>query len=138
MRLSNKKIRIVIYDKILAHICAYSWIPVNATGGSAAQFCNVDNASTKKAVWNHTISNVTSNNNGCDFEFLVVTDYLMTNFCYQLRSDIDDIEPLSVTEHHNFIEKKGLTEISITCKQPRSVRTWYITGSNLHDCMKPI
>jgi hypothetical protein len=113
-------------------------IGFNAIDVPANQFCDVDDAPTKKAAWDRIISNVMSDSNGCAFEFSVVTNYSMTNFRYQLRPGMDHVEPLLVTDHNNFIEKKGLTERIIACKRLRSVRIGYIACSNLNDCMRSI
>jgi hypothetical protein len=95
-------------------------IGFNVINGQVAQFYDMDNAPTKKAVCDRIISSITKDSNCCAFELAVVTDYLMTNFCYQLRPDMGNIDPLIVTDHSNFIGKKGPTERTITYKKQRA------------------
>jgi hypothetical protein len=89
----------------------------NSINGPAAQFCDVDDAPIKKAAWDQIIFNAMGDSNGRCFEFSVVTDYSMTNFCYQLRPDMDNVELLIVTYHNIAIKKKGLTKKTLLAKK---------------------
>ena len=76
--------------------------------------------------------------NGCAFEFAITTDYSMANFRYHHRPDSDAIDSIIIKDHKNFIEKKELTERTISCKKSRNMHIGYIACSNLNNCMKSV